>query len=289
MTAARGCPASQNLLETHRIHDESNLAPITLGVVSLPDDAKSGQPRETLPTHEQIQAKIAANKRAADRLWIPSPIIEHLLWQVCGAWETVVEQVRFFHYVLHENPPTEPPFPHPDGDNVARDMRRIARKINLQLPSNTIWTDECKRAKEMRDHLGHMLHFKSLNGETPTQSVTLLRVPYKESDEMRTDGGWAMHRRHEVTITEADARDVLAGLSYVNDSIFALRKFGLEFNTWPDTRSTDSVFGLMRWWVDEWGPKPGEDGWTAPTMRQLRIAPKAEFDASLPEHMRPEF
>ncbi len=238
---------------------------------------------------DALTQKFEANKRAADRLWMPSQNIDRLLWQVCGAWETVIEEVRFFHYALHENPPTEPPLPRPDGENVARDMRRIARKINLRLPSDTIWTAECKRAKEMRDNLGHMLHFKSVDGAPPDQSVTLLRVPYREVDEMRTSNGWAMHRRREVTITAQDARDVLAGLEYVKDCLFALRKFGVEFAVWPDSRSIDSVLPIMPWWLDDWGPEPGEEGWIAPAMRQLRIRPKAEFDASIPPHMRPEF
>ncbi|MBF6335874.1 hypothetical protein IU450_08245 [Nocardia abscessus] len=259
--------------------------------MSTADDAASEQePERNLAAElDEVRKTIEANQRAADRLWVPSSVIERLLWQVCGAWETVIEQVRFFHYVLHENPPIEPPFPHPDGENVARDMRRIAKKTNLRLPGNTIWTEECKRAKAMRDNLGHMLHFKSIDGTTPDQSVTLLRVPYREPDEMSTSNGWARHNRVTVTITEQEAREVLAGLSYVNDCIFALRKFGIEFATWPDGRSTDSVLGLVQWWLDDWGPTPGEDGWTAPTMRQLRIRSKAEFDASLPPHMRPEF
>ncbi|MFE3444176.1 hypothetical protein ACFXNW_14190 [Nocardia sp. NPDC059180] len=255
--------------------------------MSTADDA--ARERNLSTELDEVRKTIEANQRAADRLWVPSPVIERLLWQVCGAWETVIEQVRFFHYAMHENPPTEPPFPHPDGENVARDMRRIARKINLRLPNNTIWTDECKRAKEMRDNLGHMLHFKSIDGTTPDQSVTLLRVPYREPDEMSTSNGWARHNRVAVTITEQDAREVLTGLQYVHDCVFALRKFGVEFATWPDSRSTESVFGLMLWWIDDWGPKPGEAGCAAPTMRQLRIVPKAEFDASLPEGMRPEF
>lgn len=238
---------------------------------------------------DEVWETIEANRQAADRLWAPSSVIERLLWQVSGAWETVIEEVRLFQYALHETPPTKPPFVYPDGANVAPDMRGIAKKINLRLPSDTIWTDECKRAKAMRDNLGHMLHFKSIDGATPNQSVTLLRVSFKQADEMRTDTGYAMHRRHEVTITEQDAQTMLAELHYVYRSVRALHKFGVEFATWPDSRSTDSVLELMQWWLDDWGPKPGEDGWAAPTMRQLRIAPKAEFDASLPPHMRPEF
>lgn len=216
-------------------------------------------------------------------------MIEHLLWQVSGAWETVIEHVRLFQYALRDPPPTKPPFVHPDGAKVAPGMRRIAKKINLRLPNDTIWTDECTRAKTMRDNLGHMLHFKSIEGTSPNQSVTLLRVAYQEPDEMKSDAGYAMHKRREVTIIEQDARTMLAELHYVYRSVRALHKFGVEFSTWPDSRSTDSVIELLPWWIDDWGPKSGEDGWTAPTMRQLRIAPKVEFDASLPEDMRPEF
>lgn len=238
---------------------------------------------------DEAMRKIEENRKAAERLFIPSPDITYLLWQVCGAWETVIEEVRFLHYALKEEPPTKPPFVHPDGENVARDMRRIARKLNLRLPNDTIWTEECKRAKKIRDDLGHMLHFKSIEGTTPDQIVTLVRVPFREADEMSTDGGWVRHRRIPVTITEHEARKVLADLSYVKDSLFALRKFGMEFSTWPDDHSTDYVLTLMKWWLDDWGPWPGQEGWTAPTMGQLRIRPKAEFDASLPPSMRPEF
>ncbi|MGA6208041.1 hypothetical protein ACPESR_25140 [Nocardia testacea] len=253
-------------------------------------DTTTGPKGETpLLTTDEIRRQIDENQRAAERLFFPSRIIERLLWQVCGAWETVIEEVRFFHYVLAENPPTEPPFVWPDGENVARDMRRIAKKINLRLPSNTMWTAECKRAKAMRDDLGHMLHFKSIDGETPNQTVTLLRVPYREPDEMRRSGGWAMHHRRTVTITEQDAREVLADLKYVKDCLFGLRKFGVEFATWPDRMSVDSVISILPWWLDDWGPEPGQDGWSYPAMRDLRIRPKAEFDASLPPDMRPEF
>lgn len=240
---------------------------------------------------DEIKKTIDANNAAADRLFVPSPLIERLLWQVCGAWETVIEEVRFFHYVLDEDPPNEPSFPRPDGENVARDMRRIARKINLVLPNDAMWTAECKRAKTMRDDLGHMLHFRSVDGTTPEQTVTLVRVPYREADEMSTDGpsGWARHNRRTVTITEQDARKVLAGLAWVKESIFGLRKFGMEFATWPDDRSIEDVLSILPWWVDTWGPQPGDEGWTAPTMRQMRIHPKTDFDASLPPDMRPEF
>ncbi|MBF6150267.1 hypothetical protein [Nocardia nova] len=248
-------------------------------------DASAPEPKSS----DEIRQQILRNQRAEEQLFIPSPVIEHLLWQVCGAWETVIEQVRFFHYVLKEDPPNEPPFPHPDGDNVARDMRRIAKKINLRLPSDTIWTEECKRAKALRDDLGHMLHFKSIDGDPPDQSVTVLRVPYREPDEMWHSDGWARHRRREVVITAQDARRVLADLSYVKDCIFALRKFGMQFAVWPDSRSVEDAARILPWWLDDWGPRPGEPGWAWPTMRQLRIQPKAEFDASLPEGMRPEF
>lgn len=245
--------------------------------------------REPKRGPDDVRRASQANQRAAENAFIPSPDLSRLLWQVCGAWETVIEDVRFLQYTLKEAPPTDPPFVHPDGENVARNMRRIAKKINLRLPSDTIWTDQCKRAKTMRDHLGHMLRFTSFEGITPNQSATLLRVAYREADEMSTDSGWATHQRITVTITEQEAREVLADLKYVHDSLFALRKFGVGFATWPDTRSTEPVITLTRWWLDDWGPKPGEVGWTAPTMGQLRIRPKAEFDASLPPSMRPEF
>ncbi|MGV9858530.1 hypothetical protein ACWDTD_07740 [Gordonia sp. NPDC003425] len=244
----------------------------------------------SLPLSEQPDAiwrHVQANEHAAARLFWPSPIIERLLWQVCGAWETVIEEVRFFHYALKEEPPTKPPFVYPDGENVARDLRRIAAKLNLRLPSDTIWTDECKRAKSMRDDLGHMLHFTDISGETPNQSVTIRRVPYREPDEMRVDSGWAMHRRKTVTITEPQAREVLAGLKCVNDSIFALRKFGGEFASWSDDETIYEVLGLLRWWLDDWGPAPGQPGWTVPTMRQLRIVPQTEYFETLPEEQRP--
>lgn len=259
---------------------------MTITDETAPDEGDST--RNLASETDEIRRTIEANRRAAERLFVPSPIIERLLWQVCGAWETVIEEVRFLHYALAEEPPTRPPFVHPDGENVARDMRRIARKINLRLPNDTLWTAECKRAKAMRDNLGHMLHFKSIEGTTPEQAVTLLRVPFREPDEMSRDGGWVQHRRTTVTITEQEAREVLADLRYVRDSLFALRKFGLEFSHWSDDRSTRSVLGLMMWWLDDWGPEPGEPGWAYPAMGQLRIRPKAEFDASLPPSMRPE-
>ncbi|WP_341267133.1 hypothetical protein [Gordonia malaquae] len=266
-------------------------------------------PISSLPLSEQTDAiwrQVEANEHAAARLFWPSPIIERLLWQVCGAWETVIEEVRFFRYVIAENPPTEPPFVHPDGDNVARDLRRIARWLNIRLPSETEWTAECKRAKAMRDDLGHMLHFTDISGETPSQSVTIRRVPYREPDEMRVEKGsvgrwdhetqtyvperetgWAFHNRKTVTITEGEAREVLAGLKYVNDCIFALRKFGMQFAVYGDSNKIGDVLGILPWWLDDWGPRPGEDGWTVPTMRQLRVIPQHDYIETLPESQRP--
>lgn len=253
---------------------------------------------------DEVWKTIEANQRAKDSLWKPSPVIEHLLWQVCGAWETVVEQVRGLKYSLKEIPPTKVPFVYPKSDEVAHDMRGIAEDVNLRLPSNAIWTEECERAKTMRDHLGHMLHFKSIDGKAPNQSVTVARVPWHAPDEMSIVGEeerdfepgevdmrmkLAKHRRIEVTVTAEDARAVLKDLKYVYDCARALEKFGVQFNTWPDTKSLGEAVKLLPWWMDDWGPKPGEDGWSAPTMRLLRIAPKAEFDASLPESVRPEF
>ncbi|MBF6161046.1 hypothetical protein [Nocardia cyriacigeorgica] len=258
---------------------------------------------ETFDPNE-VYNRIMANKKVEEQWWVPSPDIYLLLWQVCGAWETVVEHVRGLKYALKETPPTEAPFVWPDSKKVASDMRRLAKDVNLRLPSNTFWNEECDRARTMRDNLGHMLHFRSVEGQPPNQVVTVLRVPYFEPDEMSVRGNEpielkpgekdnrmkvAVHNRVTVTITAQDAREVLAGLEYVHSCIFAIRKFGIEFATWPDGRSTESVLELMRWWLDDWGPKPGEDGWAAPTMGQLRIRPKAEFDASLPEGNRPEF
>lgn len=257
---------------------------------------------------DDARRRIEENQRIAEQ-WFdePSTDIYRLLWQVCGAWETVIEEVRFFHYVLAEDPPTDPPFVYPDGENVARDLRRITRKLNLRLPSDTEWTDECKRAKAMRDDLGHMLHFKSVTGETPNQTVTLLRVPYREPDEMRVEKGsvgrwdresqtyvperetgWAFHNRKTVTITEGEACEVLAGLRYVKACIFALRKFGMQFAVWGDTKDIGYVLGILPWWLDDWGPRPGENGWTVPTMRQLRAIPQHEYIQSLPESQRPQ-
>lgn len=239
----------------------------------------------------EVEANAKVHRAAERAVFEPSPVIEHLLWQVCGAWETIVEQVRFFRYVVAETTPTEAPFVEPDGARLPRHLRRIACDLNLRLPSRSEWTAECKAAKSMRDDLGHMLHFKSIEGTTPDQVVALLRVPYREPDEMTTsdDGHWATHNRKTVVITEQDARAVLAGLKYVNDSIFALRKFGMEFAVRPDDMSTGDVLPILPWWLDDWGPKPGEPDWNPPTMGQLRLRPKAEYDASLPPERRPEF
>lgn len=253
-------------------------------------DLPAPEPVAARKSPDEVRRQIEESQRVAEG-WFdePSTDIYRLLWQVCGAWETVIEEVRFFHYVLKEDPPTDPPFVHPDGEHVARDLRRIMRKLNLRLPSDTEWTDECKRAKSMRDDLGHMLHFTSISGETPNQVVTVLRVPYREPDEMSTDGAWARHDRKTVTITEGEAREVLAGLKYVKASIFALRKFGMEFNTWPDTKDIEFVLRILPWWLDDWGPRLGESGWSVPTMRQLRVIPQAEYIESLPESQRPQF
>ncbi|WP_032406681.1 hypothetical protein [Rhodococcoides fascians] len=255
--------------------------------MSAPDNGDSDE--RLLKTADEVRRTIEANQRAEQLLFVPSPVFERLLWQVSGAWETAIEEIRFLRYATAETPPTTAPFVHPDGENVARDMRRMAKNLNLVLPNDTMWTDEVKRAKAMRDDLGHMLHFKSMEGVTPNQTATILRVAYKEPDEMSTDGGWARHERRTVTITEQDARAVLAGLQYVNRGLFALRKFGVEFSTWPDDRSVKDVLAILPWWVDAWGSQLRDEGWTAPAMRQLRIRPKAEFDASLPPEMRPEF
>lgn len=254
-----------------------------------------------------MRRQIEESQRVAEE-WFdePSTDVYRLLWQVCGAWETVIEEVRFFQYVIAENPPTEPPFVYPDGGTVAKDLRRIARWLNLRLPSETEWTTECKRAKAMRDDLGHMLHFRSVTGESPNQVVTLLRVPFWEPDEMRVEKGsvgrwdhesqtyvperetgWAFHNRKTVTITEAEAREVLAGLRYVKACIFALRKFGMQFAVWGDSKDIEYVLRILPWWLDDWGPRPGEDGWTVPTMRQLREIPQHEYIESLPESQRP--
>lgn len=37
-------------------------------------------------TMEEGLRQIEANHRAAERLFVPSPVVERLLWQVCGAW-----------------------------------------------------------------------------------------------------------------------------------------------------------------------------------------------------------
>ena len=252
--------------------------------------ATSGEPERDLAGElEEGLRKIEANERAAADLWVPSPMIEHLLWQVCGAWETVVEKVRLFNYSLEETPPTTAPFVSPEGGTVARDMRRIARRVNLRLPGNSMWTDECERAKTMRDHLGHMLHFKSIDGTAPNQVVTLSRVPFREPDEMSTSGGMAMHRRIEITITAEDARGVLDDLSDVDKCIGALHKFGVQFNTRPDTWRIGAAADLLPWWLSDWGPIPDAPGYVEPTMRKLRIQPKADFDASLPPGLHPEF
>ncbi|WP_135042104.1 hypothetical protein [Rhodococcus sp. 1R11] len=254
--------------------------------MSAPDN---GDSEHLLQTANEVRRTIEANERAAQLLFVPSPVFERLLWQVSGAWETAIEEVRFLRYATAETQPTAAPFFHPDGDNVARDMRRICKTLNLALPDDAMWTAECRRAKEMRDNLGHMLHIKSITGVTPDQTATILRVAFREPDEMSTDSGWARHERRAVTITEAEAREVLEDLKYVNKSLFYIRKFGMEFSHWPDGRSIDSVLSLLQWWDDSWGPKPGNTGWTAPSMRQLRIRPKTEFDASLPPEIRPQY
>ena len=267
----------------------------------------SSDKSESPSSFDEFERQIEASERVADE-WFSEPSTEicRLLWQVCGAWETVIEEVRFLRYNIAENPPTEPPFFYPDGEHIARDLRRVARKLNLRLPSKTEWTDECKRAKSMRDDLGHLLQFTSVTGQSPNQSVTVLRVPYWEPNEMTvTMGGiglwdeesqtsvtthearWAIHNRKTVTITEAEAREVLAGLKYVKACIFALRKFGMQFAVWGDTKDVGYVLGILPWWLDDWGPRPGENGWTVPTMRQLRTIPQHDYIESLPESQRP--
>ncbi|MFT4043817.1 MAG: hypothetical protein QM673_11715 [Gordonia sp. (in: high G+C Gram-positive bacteria)] len=153
-------------------------------------DTDDTAPNNAIPRPADMLRRIEDNQRVADE-WLdaPSNDIYRLLWQVCGAWETVIEEVRFFRYVIEENPPTEPPFVHPSGGTVAKDLRRIAKWLNLRLPSETEWSRECKRAKVMRDDLGHMLHFRSVTGESPNQVVTLLRVPFCEPNEMRVEKG----------------------------------------------------------------------------------------------------
>ncbi|MGY1870710.1 hypothetical protein [Nocardia gipuzkoensis] len=138
--------------------------------MSTADDAASEQePERNLAAElDEVRKTIEANQRAADRLWVPSSVIERLLWQVCGAWETVIEQVRFFHYVLHENPPIEPPFPHPDGENVARDMRRIAKKTNFGCPATPSGQKSASVPRQCATTLVTCCTSNPLTGRRPT-------------------------------------------------------------------------------------------------------------------------
>lgn len=255
---------------------------------------------ETIDVDEVLRT-IKANQRAAEELWEPSPIIDHLLWQVCGGWETLVELVRGLKYTLLETPP---PFVNPAAKSVHKDMRKLAREVNLRLPSDTIWTTECDRARTMRHNLGHMLHFKSIDRKPPNPSVTLARVAYGDSDEMSVRGEeernfepgeadmrmkFSAHRRIEVTITADEARAVLKDIEDVHRCARAIYVFGIERRHWPDTKPLGQAAYQLPWWCEEWGPRPGDGGWKMPTMRQVRIVPKAEFDASLSEGTRPEF
>lgn len=271
--------------------------------MSSPDPTPTEHPVETID-FDEVSSQIEANQRARDELWEPSPNIEHLLWQVCGAWETVVEQVRGLKYSLCQRPPTEPPFIRPQAARVHKDMRKLAKAVNLRLPNDSNWAEECERARAIRNHLGHMLHFKAIEGEPPDQVVRLSRVPYFEPDELSIHGEEeqdlepgeddnrmevAAHKRIEVTITADEARVVLADLKRVYNCIRAIERFGIQFNTWPDSKPVGDALDLLPWWCAEWGPERGEDGWSMPAMRDLRRVPKVDFDASLPEKMRPQF
>ncbi|MBY6675324.1 hypothetical protein HQ314_00140 [Rhodococcus sp. BP-332] len=246
--------------------------------------------RELSAEFDEIRRKIEANERAADNLFVPSPTIERLLWQVVGGCETVVQETRALLYVNERVPSVGPDFTTVDPVKLPSKIRAAARQVNMRLPSKEIWTPEWKRAIAMRHDLAHMLHIAATEGTTPEQAVTIVRTAYKAPDEMTTDPtGLTRHRRVTVTITEREARVALEGLAFIHRCIDGLHRFGIRFATWQDDRSIESVLHVLPWWLSDWGPHPGESGWTAPTMRQLRIRPKAEFDASLPPDMRPEF
>lgn len=211
---------------------------------------------------DAIYNHIEENQRIAKAAFYPSQVIERTMLQVMGGWEHVVEEVRFLKYVIQDIPekPTMP-----DYDNPARDMRRLCRTLKLRVP-DTFWTAECKAIQQMRNDLGHMLHITAVEGDAPNRSVTFLRVPYRQPDEMTMVEGWARHGRIKVTQTEQQLIEALTNLRWLRDSCFAIRKFGMEFGDWADDRSIESVAGILPWWLPEWG----EPGCRELFMRDLR-------------------
>lgn len=199
-------------------------------------------------------------------LSVPSPVIERLMWQVAGGWEQVAEEVRFFNYLVKDEPDA---IVLANRDKVAKDMRRIARRFGLRIPEG--WTEKCKSVQEIRNNLGHMLYIVSIDGEAPNRSVSFRRVPYLEPGEMKTEGGWISHNRVLTTYTERELVQALADLRWLKDCLFALRKFGHEFADWRDDRSITQVSRILPWWLPEWG----EPGSRELFMRDLRVQPNA--------------
>ncbi|WP_280244255.1 hypothetical protein [Nocardia abscessus] len=217
----------------------------------------------SLPTFDQIHKQIEENKRVEAEAFQPTEVLELLMLRVLGCWEHVVEDVRFFKYVVGEDPDA---VVFPDAENVAKDMRRIARKLNLRLPEG-YWTKECDEVRQIRNDLGHMLHIVSIEGEAPHRSVTFRRVPYRQPDEMTMDQNWAKHRRITVTQTEQQLIQAIHTLRWLKESVFALRKFGMEFSHWPNEKPLDITISLLQWWLPEWG----EPGSRELLMRDVRV------------------
>ncbi|MGW5514621.1 hypothetical protein [Nocardia africana] len=197
---------------------------------------------------DAIRRQIEENQRLEEEAFEPTDVLELLMLRVLGCWEHVVEDVRFLNYVVKDEPKA---VIYPNAKDVAKDMRRNGRKLNLRLPED-IWTADCDKVREIRNDLGHMLHILSVEGESPNRVITFRRVPYMTPDEMTMDDNWARHGRIKVTQTEQQLRDALKTMRHLKDSVFALRKFGIEFNHWPNTRPLGTTVRLLKWWMPEW-------------------------------------
>ncbi|WP_124390525.1 hypothetical protein [Rhodococcus wratislaviensis] len=212
---------------------------------------------------DEIRRQIQYNERVRHAALLPSPMIERLVLQIIGGWSTLVEEVRFLRYNVANDPDGKEP--HPNADNLHRNIRKLGLLANLRLPGDNV-TAACQFVRQMRNDLAHMLYIDSITGDEPNRRLAFLR-----SGEMSYSGnGWVQHERKRVEVTEEDLRKALSEIKWLMDCCFAIRKVGWGISRYEEDEPIDFLHRLLPWWFEEWGDAACRGPLTLREIRAIR-------------------
>ncbi|PEH77283.1 hypothetical protein CRM89_15915 [Nocardia sp. FDAARGOS_372] len=189
--------------------------------------------------------------RAREReAFIPSGSMEAQAWKVMGAWQALIEEVRFMRFQDNGHERAEEVV-HPNADQMPKMLRRLARVRGVRWPSDAV-SRICLETRELRNDLSHMVYIDTVSGAEPDRTMSFWRV----GEMTFRDEVWSQQGRYRIEVTEQQLSDAIEGVHWIIMCCRMLSYLGdifREFSMSDDHPLAKHIVRELPWWFEEWG------------------------------------